>query len=508
MQKTRLSRLMRHPKKLQGMLKSKPEQYWIRRGERMALKLFHEMAERVPAYRDFLYRNSVKRDTIRDIADFSRIPPIDKDNYLRCYPLEELCWDGKFGSEQWVISTTSGSTGEPFYFPRTDLQDDYYALSAELYLRENFQIQDKTTLYIDAFAMGAWIGGLYTYEAIKHVAEKGYALSIITPGINKTEVINSVKKLGPHFDQVIIGCYPPIMKDIIDLGMESGLNWGAYNVGIVFSAEGFSEEFRDYIIKHGQLASPYSSTLNHYGTVDMGTMSHETPLTNMVRRQAVRDDKLFRSLFGDIKKQPTLTQYVPEMFYFEEADGSLFCSSYSGLPLVRYDLKDHGGILLLEDVKQAYARQRDSSLTSETRKKGIDETVWNLPLVYLYERSDFSVTFSGAQIYPEEIRRALLDKSLHEQVTGKFTMLTGYDKKAKNYLEIHVELRSAVTETEELARNVTDLIVAQLIKENSEYRVLCGEDKSKLRPKIRLWPHQHPLYFHGKGKQPWVKKTP
>src|SRR6202034_2208750 len=113
------------------------------------------------------------------------------DNYLRKYRREELCWDGQFSEGQWVISTTSGSTGEPFYFPRTNFQDEYYALTAELYLRENFQIHHHKTLYINAFAMGAWIGGLFTYEAIHRVAQRGYALSVINPGIYKAEVINS-----------------------------------------------------------------------------------------------------------------------------------------------------------------------------------------------------------------------------------------------------------------------------------------------------------------------------
>src|SRR6185503_7206520 len=121
----------------------------------------------------------------------------------------------------------------------------------------------KSTLYVDAFAMGAWIGGVFTYEAVNRVAKKGYPLSIITPGINKAEVISGIKRLGPNFDQVIIGCYPPILKDIIDLGVEEGLDWAKFNLGIVFSAEGFSEDFRDYIIQKASLANPFTSTLNH-----------------------------------------------------------------------------------------------------------------------------------------------------------------------------------------------------------------------------------------------------
>lgn len=492
-------------KKLQSLLKTKPEKYWLERGQKMALKLFKDMAERVPAYQDFLKQHDITAKSIRTIKDFAHLPTLDKDNYVRKYPREALCWDGKLASERWVFSTTSGSTGAPFYFPRTDLQDAYYALTAELYLRENFHIQDKTTLYIDAFAMGAWIGGLFTYEAVKQVAEKGYSLSIITPGVNKSEVINSVKNLGAHFDQVIIGCYPPIMKDIIDLGIAEGLDWSDYNLGIVFSAEGFGEEFRDYIIEQGALANTYTSTLNHYGTVDMGTMSHETPLSIMIRRQAVEDKSIFQALFGAITKQPTLTQYTPELFYFEEANGALLCSAYCGLPLVRYDLKDQGGVLSLEGVAKTYS-DLGRNITDDTKAVGIEKTVWNLPFVYLYERSDFSVSLVGGNIYPEEIRRALLAKQLRLHVSGKFTMEVVTDKQMNSVLLIHVELKSKALPSKELPEQISQSVVNVLLRDNSEYVSNYAVYGQKLWPQIKIWPHEDPLHFSGKGKQKWVKK--
>lgn len=501
----RLPRQLQNASKLQQRLKSRPEAIWQKRGERMALQLFHDMAHRVPAYKDFLAKNNFNSKQVRTIEDFKRIPAINKDNYLREYPREALCWDGKFADQRWVISTTSGSTGEPFYFPRTDLQDEYYATSAELYLRENFQIQYRKTLYIDAFAMGAWIGGLFTYEAIKRVAAKGYNLSIITPGVNKAEVINNVRKLGPDFDQVIIGCYPPIMKDIIDLGIEEGLKWEQYNLGVVFSAEGFSEEFRDYIIEYAKLPDTYLSTLNHYGTVDLGTMSHETPTSILVRRQAVKDRALFQGIFGNVTKQPTFTQYIPEMFYFEEVDGGLLCSSYSGLPLLRYDLKDHGGVITLDQVRQVYHEQ-GKVLDAELRNHDLQKTLWNLPFVYVYERSDFSVTFIGAQIYPEEIRRALLKKEVEGKVSGRFTMISGYTNDAKNYLEINIELKKGVESSAGLKKELTNVIVNNLLKENSEYQSSYNASKAGAVPKVKLWPKDHPLYFNGQGKQKWVKR--
>ncbi len=471
----------------------------------MALGLFQQMSLRVPAYQDFLAKNNFDPKSVKQLTDFKKIPKVDKDNYLRAYPLNQLCWDGVFDGRPWVISSTSGSTGEPFYFPRGSMQDEFYAVTAEIYLRENFQIDKKTTLYVDAFAMGAWIGGVFTYEAINRVARKGYPLSIITPGINKAEVISGIKRLGPSFDQVIIGCYPPILKDIIDLGIEEGLDWAKYNLGIVFSAEGFSEDFRDYIIQKASLTNTFTSTLNHYGTVDLGTMSHETALSIFIRRQAVTKQPLFNDLFSGVKKQPTLTQYIPEMFYFEEENGQLLCSSHSGLPLVRYDLKDLGGMLTMAEAEKTY-RKHDLNLLKEAKAAGIAQHTWNLPFVYLSERKDFSVTLIGGNIYPEEIRKALLNKRLHNLATGKFSMEIVSNKRMDNKLVVHVELRKDVKSASEIRKIVTQSIVEVLLRENSEYLSNYSVYGRKLWPQIKLWPNDHPLHFSGRGKHKWVVK--
>jgi len=493
------------PIRFQKALKRKPEKYWIGRGEKMALQLFGQMAERVPAYKDFLGKNNFNPRSVKKLEDFKNVPKIDKDNYLRAYPLDQLCWDGNFTGQPWVISSTSGSTGEPFYFPRSALQDEYYAVTAEVYLRENFQIHKKSTLYVDAFAMGAWIGGVFTYEAVNRVAKKGYPLSIITPGINKAEVISSIVRLGHNFDQVIIGCYPPILKDIIDLGIEEGLDWAKYNLGIVFSAEGFSEDFRDYIIQKASLSNVFTSTLNHYGTVDLGTMSHETPLSIMMRRQAVSKPELFHDLFNGNKKQPTFTQYVPEMFYFEEEDGQLLCSGYSGLPLVRYDLKDLGGVVTLAEAEKIY-KQHGTDLHKESKIAGIAEHTLKLPFVYLSERKDFSITLIGGNIYPEEIRKALLDPRLHDSITGKFAMEITNNKKMDNKLVVHVELRKDVKSSSDIRKVITQSIVDVLLRENSEYLSNYSVYGRKLWPQIKLWPNEHSLHFSGRGKQKWVVK--
>ncbi|MBI5221610.1 MAG: phenylacetate--CoA ligase family protein [Candidatus Magasanikbacteria bacterium] len=491
--------------KFLSALKSKSEEFWVKRGEKMVLKLFKEMSVRVPAYRDFLKKHTVKAAAIKTIKDFSQLPRISKENYLRQYDLSDLCWDGQLKEERWTISSTSGSTGEPFYFPRTALQDDQYALVAELYLLTNFKINKRSTLYVDAFPMGPWIGGVFTYEAIRMVAERGkYSLSIFTAGIDKKEVIKAVRKFGHSFDQILIGSYAPFLKDILDDGVEAGINWKDYNLGFIFSAEGFSEKFRDYV---GNLAgiNVVTSTLNHYGTVDLGTMAYETPVSILTRRLSLDSDKIFANLFGSGYKLPTLGQYLPEMFYFEENNNGLLCSGYSGLPLVRYDLHDRGGVHSYKHIDDVF-KKHNVNLNKEAKNNKIEDTVWQLPFVYIYERDDFSVSFFAFLIYPETIRRALQNDQLLSFLTGKFTMQVQYDSQLDQILEINVELKNNQPETSKLRELVTKIITEQLRQESSEYRKTNNEKGNKVLPRIIFWPYEDSSFFKPGTKQKWVKK--
>src|SRR3989344_3459563 len=485
-------------------LQVKPEKYWVNRGERRALKLFHLMAKRVPAYKDFLKKNKIHPYLFKSIKDFKNIPPIDKNNYLRIYPLESMCWDGKLKERRWTISTNSGSTGEPFYFPGRFDQDWHYAIVAELYLRNNFEIHKKTTLYLDCFAMGAWIGGLFTYEAIRLVAERGnYPLTVYTPGIIKEEILKAVKILGPKFDQIIIGGYPPFVKDVIDDGRKEGINWKKYKLGFVFSAEGFTEEFRDYIYRASGVKEYFHASLNHYGTADMGTMAYETPLAILIRKLINGKDRLTSAIFPEENRLPTLTQYIPDLFYFEQEKDILYCSAYSGLPFVRYDLKDYGGILGYGEVFKKL-KNAGTDLYAVAKKTGIN--CWQLPFVYLYERKDFVVKLYGANIFPEAVRHALEQNTFEECITSKFTMMIKFDKKQDQYLEINIELKKGVKKTDDLVRKIQAEVVKYLLKENSEYTSNYRSLRVRQIPRIVLWPYEYPDLFKSVGKQKWVKK--
>lgn len=476
----------------------------------MALRLFFEMSARIPAYKHFLKKHKINPSKIKNIQDFGLIPPIDKNNYLRQYPLKDLCWDGNLKQGQWVITATSGTTGEPFYFPRSDAQDLQYALLAELYLRTNFQIHKKSTLYINGFALGVWIGGIFTYEAVTTVARRGhYPLSIINPGLNKTGILTAVEKLSPLFDQTIIAGYPPFVKDLIDEGLTQGLNWKKYNLKFIFSAEGFGETWRDYIIDKAGLKNACLDSLNHYGTVDMGTMAYETPFSIMIRRATVKNKSLYHQLFGHNNHLPTLCQYLPEQFYFEVVNGHLICSAYSGLPLVRYDLKDLGGIINLEYLKQV-AEHTGFDLNRHIKKEKIANTIWHLPFVYVLRRADFAVKLQLYDIFPETIKEALLFPKIAGSITGKFTLATKYNKEHNQYLEINIEMKPGV----KFNRAMDGLIQKQVIKALQKSNSGPGDNintllKQKNIIRVVPWSYGHHFffnYFNNSIKHKWIQK--
>ena len=55
---------------LRAIARTKGDDFWLREREKRALGLFHQAAQRVPAYKDFLKKNHIKPNLILDIHDF------------------------------------------------------------------------------------------------------------------------------------------------------------------------------------------------------------------------------------------------------------------------------------------------------------------------------------------------------------------------------------------------------------------------------------------------------
>ena len=484
------------------LLATKSENFWLKKGEQSALQLFHDMARRVPAYGRFLKERGVQHARIKTTKEMNLIPIMTKKNYLKKYPLEDLCWDGKLFALS-MVSVSSGSTGEPTFWPRGGEQDDETSLSHEIFMRDSFEIHNRSTLFINSFAMGVWIAGILTYRVVDRFAEK-YRLTQMTPGINKDEIINIIKSIGEKYDQIIIAGYPPFVKDVIDEGPRRGINWKQFNIKFLFAAESFSEGWRDYMYKKIGAKNPYKDSLNIYGTADACILAHETPLSICIRRIALQNPSLYGRIFTDTKRVPTLAQYNPTLRFFEEKDGTLFLSARSGVPLFRYDVGDSGSIIRFSEMEKIL-NTHGVDIRHETKKHGI--LIPQLPFVSVFGRSDFTAFLYGVNIYPENIRDALEHADIAHFVSGKFTMLTGHDRKKNQYLEINIELQSSEPFAKDSAKKIIEEVIIAMLKEkNSEYRKLFEVMGSRVRPRINLYPHGYPEFFRPGIKQKWYQK--
>ncbi len=486
-------------------VETKPAAYWAKLREQNALNLFHTAAERVPAYKDFLKKNKVSPDKVKTFADFQLVPTVSKKDYLKQYPLEKLCWDGTLKTPL-VFTSTSGSTGEPFYFPRGHQLDWQYSSLINSYLRNSSLGINKSTFVLIGFGMGVWIGGLITYQAFEIAGrENSYPASILTPGINKVEIFKALRQIAPNYEQTVIVGYPPFIKDIVDEAKAEGVDLKKLNTRFLFAAEAFPEKLRDHFKEKAGIRNVCRDTLNIYGTADIGAMAFETPTSIMIRRLAIKDKSLFEKVFSSASKTPTLAQYNPHFMTFEAPQGEVLLTGNNTIPLIRYAVGDHGGSTSFAEMEEKLASS-GISIEKAAREAGISDCLYKLPFVHVYERTDFSTTLYGLQIYPETIREVLLEKPLTDSLTGKCTMITRFDKKHDQYLEINLELRKGKKANQKLEKLALHRIVTNLRHKNSEFRELSNYLGDRAMPKLQFWPCEDPLYFRPGVKQKWVKK--
>ena len=234
-------------------------------------------------------------------------------------------------------------------------------------------------------------------------------------------------------------------------------------------------------------------------------MAEETPISILIRRLALKNKSLYKQLFSEATRLPTFAQYIPQFINFECVNKGIYCTGDNVLPLVRYEIGDNGGVIYFKDVEKIFEKE-GMNLRVEAEKAGIADTTAELPFVYIYERTDLSVKLYGGIIFPEYVKAGLQKLNLEKYITGKFTIFTKHDKKQDEYLEINIELKSGITESDWLSKEVSASIFDSLMDKSAEYKNNVNMMPGKVEPHIIFWPHEHTTHFQTGIKQKWVKK--
>jgi phenylacetate-CoA ligase len=468
--------------------------------ETAVLRLFHQAVREVPAYGAFLQAQGVQPEGVRNFADFQRLPLTSKPDYMQAYPLAERCRGSRLESCA-RIAVSSGSTGTPTFWPRS-LADEYdVALRFEQVFRA-FRAHEKSTLAVVCFALGNWVGGMYTASCCWHLAQKGYPVLVATPGNNKAEIFRVVKALSPQFQQTVLLGYPPFVKDVVDAGLAEGIDWPRHDVRMVFAGEVFSEEWRALVANRVGTPDLCYGSASLYGTADGGVLGNETPMSIGIRRYLAAHPDAARQLFGEARL-PTLVQYDPMSRFFEEHEGTLVVSGDNGVPLLRYHIADQGGIVG-HDRMMAFLHERGADLA----EYGLDSTRpdYPLPFVYVFGRADFTVSYYGANIYPENVTVGLEQPDLSAWASGKFVLETVEDAGGDKVLRITVELLPGVQADAGKAARAAESVRRELLRLNSEFAHYIPPERQT--PHIELRPFADPEYFPVGVKHRYTRKAP
>jgi phenylacetate-CoA ligase len=462
-----------------------------RLGEQKALQLFKETANRVPAYKDFLKRNKIKPSLVKTFTDFKKLPYTSKENYIKEYSFEQRCWDGKLLGYH-TIASSSGSTGEPLFWPRHPKHDIDDATIRELIYDKIFQINKSRTLLSNSLSLGNWIAGMITNSTANLLIYKNYKFTYMNPGLSEEETIKVIKNISPYFEQTIMIGHPPTLKMFVENNKRK-INWQKLNIKFIGTGEGFSENWRDYILDLVGQTNPYTSFINLFGSADAGLLGFETPVSILIRRLCFASQGLNKKIFSE-SRTPYVYQYDPRLKYIEDINDEITITADTGTPLVRYNIKDHGKVVKYTELLKTFIYD-DLDFGKEINSKKLDHYNWQLPFVYLFGRKGFIATIYGLNVYPENIKTVLEHRDMQPYFSGRFKLTTEYTEKHDQYLLLRAELKPSMKSSKELEKKLKKHAIKILKQVNSEYNKLEDSHGQKAHPEIKLYHYGHPKYF-------------
>ena len=368
-----------------------------------------------PAYGDFLRQEGYRP---RGRWQLSGLPITTKENYVKKYSIVERCYYGKLPAAGVVIDESSGSSGVPNNWVRSAEERE----DVKRILQLNYQLiyRDSGCILLNCFALGPWATGMNVSMSLVDVG----ILKSIGPDQQKLE--NTLEIFGRDYRYLVFG-YPPFVKSFVDT---TRLDLKKYRMDLIVGGEGISEPLRTHLLDH------FQSVISSYGASDLEiNIGVETELTINLRRLCMKDQELSAALFGR-EMPPMIFQYNALDYIIETTpEGELLFTigrQTSAAPKIRYNLHDLGGTLT---HKQAAAKLATKGINIVELAKPQS----HFPLLFVYGRSDLTVPFFGAKVYPTDIEEIInRDPDLVRQLNS-FQISSYEDESINRRLKIRLE---------------------------------------------------------------------
>ncbi len=442
-----------------------------------ALRVVRQAADRVPAYRAFLEEHGWKAEDVRHIRwhDWEHLPIMDKASYVKAYPIEQRCLDGKLPTAG-KIDESGGSTGTPTEWVHSIDEERRLLASVGIY-RQFWWTTHTPIILINALSCGPWSGGITT-TIILHTT-----MLVKTVGTDVQSVIRTLEQFGTRYTY-IIAAYPLFITDLL----ETNFPWKDYHIDFLTGGDPHSLAWQARVEAKtgGRVISAYGNS-----DVDVG-IAIETPLTQYIRRAAQKEVALREALswYGDI---PMIFQYDPFTFLIEEEGHELIMTHLDPvktLPAIRYNMHDEGKVLSYEMMVRLIETYAPAYLSGFKKRHG------KLPFLILDGRSDGTISLDGANVHPSEIE----DIIFKEKQAHKFKLVR---RERPPYFVILIELTRRAKPSRQLAQRLEKRILRELPQRNRDYAESLRANPH-VAPHVMLIPYGSKAFRLEDRKYKWI----
>jgi len=167
-------------------------------------------------------------------------------------------------------------------------------------------------------------------------------------------------------------------------------------------------------------------------------MALESELKITLHRAILADDKLHAAILRDYGVTPMIFQYNPLAYHLEENDkGELVATisrPYNISPKIRYNIHDRGHVVRFGELTRILEAAGHRGIL---RKRG---RVLDLPLLFIYGRSDMTIEYYGAKVTPDSLREILFAQPDLAPKLSTFRLISYEDAKHNKRMQVALEL--------------------------------------------------------------------
>jgi phenylacetate-CoA ligase len=424
----------------------------------------------VPAYRELVGDPTALPRARTAEAWLAALPITTKHSYVDRWALAARCTGGRIPACGGELDESAGSSGAPYTWIRSqpELADVHRSLA--LLARHLLPADGHPFVVLNAFSMGAWATGTNVAVALRAVG------TVKSCGPDVDKVLGTMALLGDEPSYIVCG-YPPFLRTLLDTAAERGVDLSGLRLYGFVGGEGMTEAGR------ARLERTFVRVWSAYGASDLDIgVAAETPVSVWLRRQAATRPELALALFGRTDRLPMVFQYDPCDYFVEtvtsEAGASELVVTVTRpmlSPRIRYNVGDEGGTVTFATATEACRAVGLDPSQAEARP-------FRLPFLFVHGRSDQTLSFMGANLYPEDVAAGIGDHPGADEL-GAFCMeLAEVDDDVRPV--VHVEARpGADVDPVELAA----VIRRRLAMSSADYRAALAESPAAGDLRVRLW---------------------